>query len=77
VDALPYTSEAARVLAATGAAPAPIDFQASLGLHCLGLGDASGQPATLQGQFLDSADIEALTQALLREKVAAVTGKYV
>jgi hypothetical protein len=77
VDALPYVSEAARMLAAGGAAPAPIDFQASLGLHRLGLGDAAGQPMALQGQLPDAADIEALTQALLKEKLAAVTGKYV
>ena len=72
VDALPYYSEATRLLTGGG-----IDFQASLGVHCLGLGDAAGAPPALQGSFLDAADIEALTQALLKEKVAAVTGKYV
>jgi SAM-dependent methyltransferase len=72
LDALPYYSECAHLLSGGG-----IDFTASLGLHFRGLGDASGQPASVQGQFLDVADIEALTQALLAEKLEAVKGRYV
>jgi len=72
LDALPYYSEAARLLAGGG-----IDFAASLGLHFQGLGDRPDKPLTVEGQFCDAADIEALTEALLKEKVEAVRGKYV
>jgi 2-polyprenyl-3-methyl-5-hydroxy-6-metoxy-1,4-benzoquinol methylase len=73
VDALPYTSEAARLLAGPGA----IDVELGLALHRLGLGDATHAPPPIQGTFLAQADVEALTAALLREKLGAVTGKYV
>jgi len=71
VDALPYYSEAARLLRGAG-----IDFQASLGLHFHGLGDAAAPPV-VQGSFLEAADVQALTEALLQEKLGVVQGKYV
>jgi glycosyltransferase involved in cell wall biosynthesis/2-polyprenyl-3-methyl-5-hydroxy-6-metoxy-1,4-benzoquinol methylase len=72
VDALPYYSESAGLL--TGA---PIGFDIAVGGRSMGLGDPEGHPpAVIRGQFVEAADIERLTQALVREKIEPLTGRY-
>jgi len=71
VDALPYYSECAGLL--TGA---PIAFDLALAGNRLGVGDPPGQPPVLRGQFAAVDDIQRLTQALLKEKLDGLGGKY-
>jgi hypothetical protein len=41
------------------------------------VGDPDAAPPVLRGQFADPQDAERLTQALLREKLDGLGGKYV
>ncbi len=77
VDSLPYYSEATELLTGGGIGGG-IDYALQMGIHHHGLGDPAGQAGTtLQGRFMDTADIRRLTEALLNEKTGLIEGKYV
>jgi hypothetical protein len=72
MDALPYYSEAVQLLSGEG-----IAFEVAMGARRGGLGDLNGAPpAPLRGRFLDTADIRALTEALIREKTRLFDERY-
>jgi glycosyltransferase involved in cell wall biosynthesis/SAM-dependent methyltransferase len=72
VDALPYYSECAGLVT-----PAPFACDLALAVRRLGMGDPDAPPPVLHGQFAEPQDAERLAQALLKEKLEGLEGRWI